>query len=171
MRWLHVIAAIAWIGASFYFILLDNHLEAPASAEDAEAGVMGELWEVHGGGFYHVQKYRVAPRVLPERLAWFKWEAYTTWLSGFALLCIVYFSNARAYLIDRSVADLSVPEAIAISHRPADRGAGSSTTLSAGCSGAGRSCSRSRCSASSRCRPTSRGSCSHRARCSSSSAR
>ena len=114
VRWLHVIAAIAWIGASFYFILLDNHLEAPASAEDAEAGVMGELWEVHGGGFYHVQKYRVAPRVLPERLAWFKWEAYTTWLSGFALLCIVYFSNARAYLIDKSVADLTVPEAIAI---------------------------------------------------------
>ena len=74
----------------------------------------GELWEVHGGGFYHVQKYRVAPRTLPEQLAWFKWEAYTTWLSGFALLCIVYFSNARAYLIDRSVADLTVPEAIGI---------------------------------------------------------
>jgi uncharacterized membrane protein len=115
VRWLHVVAGIAWIGASFYFILLDNHLEPPAKAEDAEAGVMGELWEVHGGGFYHVQKYRVAPKVLPERLAWFKWEAYTTWLSGFALLCIVYFSNARAYLIDRSVADLTVPEAIAIS--------------------------------------------------------
>ena len=115
VRWLHVVAGIAWIGASFYFILLDNHLEAPVRAEDAEAGVMGESWEVHGGGFYHVQKYRVAPRVLPERLAWFKWEAYTTWLSGFALLCIVYFSNARAYLIDRSVADLTVPEAIAIS--------------------------------------------------------
>jgi uncharacterized membrane protein len=115
VRWLHVVAGIAWIGASFYFILLDNHLQAPARAEDAEAGVMGELWEVHGGGFYHVQKYRVAPRVLPERLAWFKWEAYTTWLSGFVLLCVVYFSNARAYLIDRSVADLTVPEAIAIS--------------------------------------------------------
>jgi uncharacterized membrane protein len=115
VRWLHVVAGIAWIGASFYFILLDNHLEAPATAEDAAAGVMGESWEVHGGGFYHVQKYRVAPRVLPERLAWFKWEAYTTWLSGFALLCIVYFSNARAYLIDRSVADLTAPEAIAIS--------------------------------------------------------
>jgi uncharacterized membrane protein len=114
VRWLHVIAAIAWIGASFYFILLDNHLEPPKSAEDAEAGVAGELWEVHGGGFYHVQKYQVAPRVLPERLAWFKWEAYTTWLSGFALLCIVYFSNARAYLIDRTVADLTVAEAIAI---------------------------------------------------------
>jgi uncharacterized membrane protein len=115
VRWLHVIAGIAWIGASFYFILLDNHLEAPRSVEDAEAGVGGELWEVHGGGFYHVQKYRVAPRTLPDRLAWFKWEAYTTWLSGFALLCIVYFSDARAYLIDRSVADLTVPEAIAIS--------------------------------------------------------
>jgi uncharacterized membrane protein len=114
VRWLHVIAAIAWIGASFYFILLDNHLEPPKSAEDAEAGVAGELWEVHGGGFYHVQKYQVAPRVLPERLAWFKWEAYTTWLSGFALLCIVYFSSARAYLIDRTVADLTVAEAIAI---------------------------------------------------------
>ncbi len=100
VRWLHVVAGIAWIGASFYFILLDNHLEAPKSAEDAEAGVGGELWEVHGGGFYHVQKYRVAPRTLPDHLAWFKWEAYTTWLSGFALLCIVYFSNARAYLID-----------------------------------------------------------------------
>ena len=114
VRWLHVIAGIAWIGASFYFILLDNHLEPPKRAEDAEAGVAGELWEVHGGGFYHVQKYQVAPRVLPERLAWFKWEAYTTWLSGFALLCIVYFSNARAYLIDRSVADLTVTEAILI---------------------------------------------------------
>lgn len=114
LRWLHVIAGIAWIGASFYFILLDNHLEAPARAEDAEAGVAGELWEVHGGGFYHVQKYRVAPQVLPEKLAWFKWEAYTTWLSGFALLCVVYFSNARAYLVDRSVADLESWEAIAI---------------------------------------------------------
>ena len=114
VRWLHVIAGIAWIGASFYFILLDNHLEAPRRVEDAEAGVGGELWEVHGGGFYHVQKYQVAPRTLPSRLAWFKWEAYTTWLSGFALICIVYFSNARAYLIDRTVADLTVPEAIAI---------------------------------------------------------
>jgi uncharacterized membrane protein len=115
VRWLHVIAGIAWIGASFYFILLDNHLEAPKRGEDAEAGVGGELWEVHGGGFYHVQKYRVAPRTLPDHLAWFKWEAYTTWLSGFALLCIVYFSNARAYLIDRSVADLSVWQAVVIS--------------------------------------------------------
>jgi uncharacterized membrane protein len=115
VRWLHVVAAIAWIGASFYFILLDNHLEAPRRAEDAEAGVGGELWEVHGGGFYHVQKYRVAPPTLPDRLQWFKWEAYTTWLSGFALLCIVYFWNARAYLIDRSVADLTVAQAIGIS--------------------------------------------------------
>ena len=166
VRWLHVVAAIAWIGASFYFILLDNHLEAPASAEDAEAGVMGELWEVHGGGFYHVQKYRVAPRVLPERLAWFKWEAYTTWLSGFALLCIVYFSNARAYLIDRSVADLTVPEAIVIS---VGLLIAAWVVYDVLCRMLGRwpSCSRSRCSASSRSRRTSRGSCSHRARCSS----
>jgi uncharacterized membrane protein len=115
VRWLHVVAGIAWIGASFYFILLDNHLEAPRNADDAAAGVMGEVWEVHGGGFYHVQKYRVAPGTLPDRLQWFKWEAYTTWLSGFALLCIVYFSDARAYLIDPSVADLTVTQAIAIS--------------------------------------------------------
>jgi uncharacterized membrane protein len=115
VRWLHVIAGIAWIGASFYFILLDNHLEAPRSAQDAEAGVAGEVWEVHGGGFYHVQKYRGAPSTLPDRLQWFKWEAYTTWLSGFALLCIVYFWDARAYLIDRSVADLTVAEAIGLS--------------------------------------------------------
>ena len=115
VRWLHVIAAIAWIGASFYFILLDNHLEPPKSAEDAQAGVAGELWMVHGGGFYHVQKYQVAPRASPSRLAWFKWEAYTTWLSGFALNCIVYFSNAsRLSDLDRTVADLTVPEAIAI---------------------------------------------------------
>jgi uncharacterized membrane protein len=115
VRWLHVVAGIAWIGASFYFIVLDNHLQAPRSAEDAEAGVAGELWEVHGGGFYHVQKYRVAPRTLPDHLQWFKWEAYTTWLSGFVLLCVVYFSDARAYLIDRNVADISVAAAIAIS--------------------------------------------------------
>jgi uncharacterized membrane protein len=115
VRWLHVVAGIAWIGASFYFIVLDNHLQAPRSAEDAEAGVAGELWEVHGGGFYHVQKYRVAPRTLPDHLQWFKWEAYTTWLSGFALLCVVYFSDARGYLIDRNVADISVTAAIAIS--------------------------------------------------------
>ena len=82
LRWLHVIAAMAWIGTSFYFVLLDQSLRDPRRREDADAGVAGELWEVHGGGFYQVQKYRVAPPVLPDHLAWFKWEAYTTWLSG-----------------------------------------------------------------------------------------
>ena len=112
-RWLHVVAGIVWIGTSFYFIALDNHLEAPG--EGAGNGVGGEAWEIHGGGFYRVQKYRVAPPSLPERLLWFKWEAYTTWLSGFALFIVLYYFNARTYLIDRSVADLSPASAIAIS--------------------------------------------------------
>jgi uncharacterized membrane protein len=115
VRWLHVIAAIAWIGASFYFIALDNHLRPPADEVDAEKGVGGEAWEIHGGGFYQVQKYRVAPRKLPEPLYWFKWEAYTTWLSGFALLIVLYYFNANTYLIDKSVADLQPWQAIAIS--------------------------------------------------------
>src|SRR5919205_1655725 len=115
VRWLHVIAAIAWIGSSFYFIALDNHLRAPADPDAAARGVGGEAWEIHGGGFYHVQKYRVAPPRLPEPLHWFKWEAYTTWLSGFALLIVLYYVNARTYLIDPSVADLTPAEAIAIS--------------------------------------------------------
>ena len=115
VRWLHVIAAIAWIGSSFYFIALDNHLRPPADVEDAERGVGGEAWEIHGGGFYHVQKYRLAPGTLPEPLHWFKWEAYTTWLSGFALLIILYYVNAKTYLIDKSVADLRPWQAIAIS--------------------------------------------------------
>jgi uncharacterized membrane protein len=115
LRWLHVIAGIAWIGASFYFIALDNHLKAPEDERDAEEGVGGEAWEIHGGGFYHVQKYRVAPPRLPERLLWFKWEAYTTWLSGFALFVVVYYLDADTYLIDRSVAELSTAAAIAAS--------------------------------------------------------
>jgi uncharacterized membrane protein len=115
VRWLHVIAAIAWIGASFYFIALDNHLRPPEDKADAERGVGGEAWEIHGGGFYQVQKYRVAPRTLPEPLHWFKWEAYTTWLSGFALLIVLYYVNADTYLIDKSVADLRPWQAIAIS--------------------------------------------------------
>ncbi len=115
IRWLHVIAAIAWIGTSFYFVLLDQSLRFPKDVRDREAGVGGELWEVHGGGFYHVQKYRVAPHELPEHLAWFKWEAYTTWLSGFGLMVVLYYLNAHVYLIDRSVADLRTWEAIAIS--------------------------------------------------------
>ena len=115
LRWLHVIAAIAWIGASMYFVLLDQSLEEPKSEEDIRDGVRGELWEVHGGGFYHVKKYKVAPPVLPDHLAWFKWEAYTTWLSGFALMVVLYYFNANAYLIDPSVADLSSWEAVWIS--------------------------------------------------------
>ncbi len=115
IRWLHVIAAIAWIGASFYFVLLDQSLDSPTKEEDLRDGVGGELWEVHGGGFYHVKKYKVAPPVLPDHLAWFKWEAYTTWLSGFALMVVLYYFNASAYLIDPSVADLTPWEAVGIS--------------------------------------------------------
>jgi uncharacterized membrane protein len=114
-RWLHVIAAMAWIGASFYFIALDNHLEPPKDPNDARRGIGGEAWEVHGGGFYRVEKFRVAPERLPEPLHWFKWEAYTTWLSGFALFIVVYYSHASSYLIDPSVADLRAWQAIAIS--------------------------------------------------------
>jgi uncharacterized membrane protein len=115
VRWLHVIAGIAWIGSSFYFIALDNHLRPPKDERDAEEGVGGEAWEIHGGGFYHVQKYKLAPQELPEPLLWFKWEAYTTWLSGFALLIVLYYVNADTYLIDKGVADLTQWEAIGIS--------------------------------------------------------
>jgi uncharacterized membrane protein len=114
-RWLHVVAGIVWIGTSFYFVALDNHLRPPAEPEDAKRGVGGESWEIHGGGFYRIEKYRVAPLLLPETLHWFKWEAYTTWLSGFALLVVLYYFNADTYLIDPSVADLSEGAAIAIS--------------------------------------------------------
>jgi uncharacterized membrane protein len=114
-RWLHVISAMAWIGASFYFVALDNHLEPPKDPEDARRGVAGEAWEIHGGGFYRVEKFRVAPDRLPEPLHWFKWEAYTTWLSGFALFVVVYYAHASVYLVDRSVADLEPWQAIAIS--------------------------------------------------------
>jgi uncharacterized membrane protein len=114
-RWLHVIAAIVWIGTSFYFVALDNHLRPPADERDAERGVGGETWEVHGGGFYRVEKFRVAPERLPEPLHWFKWEAYTTWLSGFALFVVVYYVHASSMLVDPSVADLGSWEAILIS--------------------------------------------------------
>jgi uncharacterized membrane protein len=114
-RWLHVIAGIVWIGSSFYFIALDNHLRPPQDEREREAGIGGETWEIHGGGFYNIKKYLVAPRVLPETLHWFKWEAYTTWLSGFALMIVLYYLNADTYLIDKSVADLSTGEAVAIS--------------------------------------------------------
>ena len=97
VRWLHVTAAIAWIGASFYFIALDQSLRSPANASE---GVGGEAWEIHGGGFYRVEKYRLAPRVLPDRLQWFKWEAYITWLSGFALLVLLYYLDPSQYLMN-----------------------------------------------------------------------
>jgi len=111
-RWVHFITGIAWIGASFYFIWLDNHLEAPKNPADAEKGVGGEVWSVHGGGFYHAQKYKVAPQVLPETLHWFKWEAYTTWLTGMFMLALIYWYGADVYLIDPSVADLSPAYAV-----------------------------------------------------------
>ena len=111
LRWLHVIAGIAWIGASFYFVWLDNSLTAP---DPPREGVKGELWAVHGGGFYHSQKYMVAPAHLPDHLHWFKWEAYTTWLSGFALLCVLYYWGAPVYLIDPAKAHLSQAEAIGL---------------------------------------------------------
>jgi uncharacterized membrane protein len=115
VRWLHLITGIAWIGASFYFVWLDNSIKPPKPGSDlAEKGVAGELWAVHGGGFYNPQKYLVSPKTLPEELHWFKWEAYTTWLSGFALLCIVYWFNASAMMVDKSVADLTGLQAIGV---------------------------------------------------------
>ncbi len=114
-RWLHFIAGVAWIGASFYFIWLDNSLRAPADPELQKKGVSGELWAVHGGGFYNPQKYMVAPATLPADLHWFKWEAYTTWISGFLLLTWVYYFNASAYLVDARVLDMSPTTAIAVS--------------------------------------------------------
>jgi uncharacterized membrane protein len=113
-RWVHLITGIAWIGASFYFVWLDNHLLPPKDPAAADKGVGGELWAVHGGGFYHAQKYRVAPATLPEPLHWFKWEAYTTWLSGVFMLVLVYYLNADTYLIDPAVLALSPLQAIAI---------------------------------------------------------
>ena len=115
VRWLHVITGVAWIGASFYFIWLDNSLKPPKPGSDLEKkGVSGELWAVHGGGFYNPQKYLGAPKELPEHLHWFKWEAYSTWLSGFALLTVVYYLNAQAMMIDKSVADLNTWQAVGI---------------------------------------------------------
>ncbi|NHZ39891.1 urate hydroxylase PuuD [Massilia aquatica] len=115
VRWLHVITGIAWIGASFYFVWLDNTIRPPApGSELAKKGVSGELWAVHGGGFYNPQKYLVAPAELPKELHWFKWEAYSTWLSGFALLTIVYYFNAQAMMVDKAVADLSSMQAIGV---------------------------------------------------------
>ena len=111
VRWLHVVAAIAWIGSSFYFIHLDLNLKLRSGLP---RGVRGDAWQVHGGGFYHMLKYLVAPARMPDELTWFKWEAYTTWLSGFALLVIVYYLGAELYLIDKSVLDLTAPTAAVI---------------------------------------------------------
>jgi uncharacterized membrane protein len=115
LRMLHVVAGIAWIGASFYFVRLDLALRSPKQREDADAGVAGEFWGVHGGGLYHSQKYRLAPVEMPEPLHWFKWEAYTTWLSGFALMIVLYYFDADVRLVDSSVADLDEWQAIALS--------------------------------------------------------
>jgi uncharacterized membrane protein len=115
LRMLHVVAGIAWIGASFYFVRLDLALRAPKRREDAEAGVAGEFWGVHGGGLYHSQKYRLAPAEMPEPLHWFKWEAYTTWLSGFALMVVLYYFEADVRLVDPGIAALDEWEAVALS--------------------------------------------------------
>jgi uncharacterized membrane protein len=111
LRWLHVIAGIAWIGSSFYFIHLDLSLRPRPGLP---AGVKGDEWQVHGGGFYHIMKYLVAPAQMPDSLTWFKWEAYTTWLSGFSLLVLVYYLGADIFLIDKSVLDLTAIQAASI---------------------------------------------------------
>ncbi|OIQ31402.1 MAG: cysteine desulfurase [Alphaproteobacteria bacterium MedPE-SWcel] len=110
VRWLHVITAMAWIGSSFYFIALDLGLN-----RDISGPADGEEWQVHGGGFYHVQKYLVAPERMPEHLTWFKWESYSTWLSGAALLMVVYWAGGELYLIDAAKADIALWQGIAIS--------------------------------------------------------
>jgi uncharacterized membrane protein len=117
IRWLHLITGVAWIGASIYFVMLDNSLSAPRKVEDAQRGVSGELWAVHGGGFYNSQKFLTGPKgePLPEDLHWSKWEAYTTWLSGMALMAIIYWYGASVYLVDPSVMALSPAAAVGTS--------------------------------------------------------
>jgi uncharacterized membrane protein len=117
VRWLHFIAGVAWIGASFYFVMLDSSLSKPARKQDEDRGVSGELWAVHGGGVYQSQKFLLGPvgEPLAQNLHWSKWEAYTTWLSGMGLLAIVYWFGARTYLIDQQVMELAPAAAIAIS--------------------------------------------------------
>lgn len=109
LRWLHITTGIAWIGSSFFFVWLDNHLKPPVAGEAS-----GELWSVHGGGFYHNQKYQVAPAQMPDDLHWFKWEAYFTWLSGFCLLSLIYYFGAASFLIDKAKADMSPAQAISV---------------------------------------------------------
>ncbi len=112
VRWLHVITAVAWIGSSFYFIALDLGLHRD---RNLASGADGEEWQVHGGGFYHIQKYLVAPAAMPDHLVWFKWESYSTWLSGFALLVLVYYMGAELYLIDPTVLELTTWQAVSLS--------------------------------------------------------
>ncbi|MCU0911127.1 MAG: urate hydroxylase PuuD [Rhodobacteraceae bacterium] len=112
VRWVHVITGIAWIGSSFYFVALDLGLRRDPPPP---SGADGEEWQVHGGGFYHVQKYLVAPAAMPEHLTWFKWESYATWLSGFAMLVLVYYLGAEFYLVDANVLDIPVWQAVLIS--------------------------------------------------------
>ena len=114
LRWAHLIVAIAWIGSSFYFVFLDNSLTPPLDPALVEKGVTGELWAAHGGGFYHPQKYGVAPRQMPEQLHWFYWESYSTWLTGFALFSVLYLFNASTFLVDKAVLDWSAQAAIAV---------------------------------------------------------
>ena len=113
-RFAHVITGIAWIGASFYFVWLDNHLQTPKSDADISQGVGGEVWSVHGGGFYHAQKYTIAPPELPETLHWFKWEAYTTFITGAFLLALMYWYQAEIYLIDPNVMAIGKPIAVSL---------------------------------------------------------
>ena len=117
LRWLHLITGIAWIGASFYFVMLDNSLKPPKKPEDAKRGVFGELWAVHGGGFYCSQKFLTGPKGEPltHDLHWSKWEAYTTWLSGMTLLIVIYWIGAASYLIDAKVMALAPLAAVGIS--------------------------------------------------------
>ncbi|MDO9283253.1 MAG: urate hydroxylase PuuD [Aquabacterium sp.] len=115
LRWAHVITAIAWIGSSFYFVFLDSSLTAPSAPDLKGKGVDGELWAVHGGGFYNPQKYLVAPKSMPANLHWFYWEAYSTWLTGFALFTVLYLFNAGSFLVDKSVHAWSPVTAIAAS--------------------------------------------------------
>jgi uncharacterized membrane protein len=117
LRWAHVITAIAWIGSSFYFVMLDNSLSPPENADLKAKGVDGEMWAVHGGGFYHSNKYMVAPRwrALPDNLHWSYWESYSTWLTGFALFTVLYLFNAGSFLVDRTVYDWSPAAAIGAS--------------------------------------------------------
>ena len=111
-RFAHVITGIAWIGSSFYFIALDLGLHRD---RNLASGADGEEWQVHGGGFYHVQKYLVAPEAMPDHLVWFKWESYATWLTGFLMLVLVYYMGAQLYLIDATVMELTVGQAVGIS--------------------------------------------------------